>query len=132
MESKKEFRREVEQKDNFGPGTGMMEGEAFHEKMHTRFMSTVGDQLLNTMGIEVLNINIEKLRIMNKRLAEQISSQAVKIAELESQHKTLEKEGEVKREQAKIELEVATANAQAVFVVAQKRADGIKYEQLTA
>merc|ERR1719219_579158 len=68
-----------------------LEGEAFHEKMHTRFMSTVGDQLLNTMGIEVLNINIEKLRIVNKRLAEKISSQAVMIAELESQHKTLEK-----------------------------------------
>merc|ERR1719419_2229103 len=91
MESKKEFRREVEKKDNFAPGTESIEGEAFHEKMHTRFMSTVGDQLLNTMGIEVLNINIEKLRIVNKKLAEKISSQAVKIAELESQHKTLEK-----------------------------------------
>lgn len=130
MESKKEFRRKVDRKDNFGPGTGMMEGEAFHEKMHTRFMSTVGDQLLNTMGIEVLNINIEKLRIMNKRLAEQISSQAVKIAELESQHKTLEKEGEVKREQAKIELEVAEAKAQAAFVVAAKRAEATKVGKL--
>merc|ERR1719445_275046 len=111
MESKKEFRRElepVEHRADIEPGdTSTREGEAFHEKMHTRFMSTVGDQLLNTMGIKVLNINIEKLRIVNKKLAEKISSQAVKIAELESQHKTLEKEGEVKREQAKIELEVA-------------------------
>merc|ERR1719233_508808 len=129
MKSKDEFHGVDESKHAVG---GRVEGEAFHEKMHTRFMSTVGDQLLNTMGIEVLNINIEKLHIEDKHLAEQISSQAVKIAELESQHKTLEKEGEVKREQAKIELEVATANAQAVFVVAQKRADGIKYEQLTA
>merc|ERR1719320_2192292 len=123
MASKKECRSEKRPR---------VEGEAFHEKMHSRFMSTVGDQLLNTMGIEVLNINIEKLQISDKQLANQISSYAVKIAELESQHKTLEKEGEVKREQAKIELEVATANAQAVFVVAQKRADGVKYEQLTA
>merc|ERR1719320_1987042 len=128
MESKKEFGREVEQKDDFGPGT--TGGEAFHEKMHTRFMSTVGDQLLNTMGIEVLNINIEKLRIMNKKLAEQISSQAVKIAELESQHKTLEKEGEVKREQAKIELEVAEAQAQATYLIAAKRADAKKVGKL--
>merc|ERR1719419_1235139 len=131
MESKKEFRREVEKKDNFAPGTESIEGEAFHEKMHTRFMSTVGDQLLNTMGIEVLNINIEKLRIVNKKLAEQISSQAVKIAELESQHKTLEKEGEVKREQAKIELDVAEAKAQAEYIVAKKRADGVKLENLS-
>merc|ERR1719193_315305 len=131
MESKKEFRREVEPAElkQDAPG-GTTEGEAFHEKMHTRFMSTVGDQLLNTMGIEVLNINIEKLRIVNKKLAEKISSQAVKIAELESQHKTLEKEGEVKREQAKIELEVAEAKAQAAFVVAAKRADAKKVGKL--
>jgi len=107
------------------------EGEAFHEKMHSRFMSTVGDQLLNTMGIEVLNINIEKLRIEDQDLAKQISSQAVKIAELESQHKTLKKEGEVKREQAKIELDVAAANAQADYIVAKKRADGVKLEHLS-
>jgi len=107
------------------------EGEAFHEKMHTRFMSTVGDQLLDTMGIEVVNINIEKLRIEDKHLAKQISSQAVKIAELESQHKTLEKEGEVKREQAKIELDVAEAKAQAEYIVAKKRADGVKLENLS-
>jgi len=131
MESKKEFRREVEPAElkQDAPG-GTTEGEAFHEKMHTRFMSTVGDQLLNTMGIEVLNINIEKLRIVNKKLAEKISSQAVKIAELESQHKTLEKEGEVKREQAKIELEVAEAKAQAAFVVAAKRAEAKKVGKL--
>jgi len=128
MTSKSEFHGHDESKRS----EPQREGEAFHERMHSRFMSTVGDQLLNTMGIEVLNINIEKLQISDKQLANQISSYAVKIAELESQHKTLEKEGEVKREQAKIELEVATANAQAVFVVAQKRADGIKYEQLTA
>merc|ERR1719285_1001582 len=108
-----------------------MEGEAFHEKMHTRFMSTVGDQLLNTMGIKVLNINIETLRIQDKKLAGQISSQAVRIAELESQHKTLEKEGEVKREQAKIELEVAEAKAQAAFVVAAKRAEATKVGKLS-
>jgi len=113
------------------PGsTEGVEGEAFHEKMHTRFMSTVGDQLLNTMGIEVVNINIETLRIVNKSLAKQISSQAVKIAELESQHKTLEKEGVVKREQAKIELEVAEANAQAEYVVSAKRAEALKVGKL--
>merc|ERR1719193_2084511 len=94
-------------------------------------MSTVGDQLLDTMGIEVVNINIEKLRIEDKHLAKQISSQAVKIAELESQHKTLEKEGEVKREQAKIELDVAEAKAQAEYIVAKKRADGVKLENLS-
>merc|ERR1719320_264496 len=107
------------------------EGKAFHEKMHSRFMSTVGDQLLNTMGIEVLNINIEKLRIEDQDLAKQISSQAVKITELESQHKTLKKEGEVKREQAKIKLDVAAANAQADYIVAKKRADGVKLEHLS-
>jgi len=122
MTSKKEFSAEKQVRG---------EGEAFHEKMHTRFMSAVGDQLLNKMGIEVLNINIEKLRIEDKHLAKQISSQAVKIAELESQHKTLEKEGEVKREQAKIELDVAEANAQAEYVVAQKRAQAIKFEKLS-
>merc|ERR1719320_391628 len=110
MASKKECRSEKRPR---------VEGEAFHEKMHSRFMSTVGDQLLNTMGIEVLNINIEKLRIEDKHLAKQISSQAVKIAELESQHKTLEKEGQVKRDQAKIELDVAESNAHAEYIVAQ-------------
>jgi len=122
MASKKEFKSEKRVRS---------EGEAFHEKMHSRFMSTVGDQLLNTMGIEVLNINIEKLRIEDKHLAKQISSQAVKIAELESQHKTLEKEGQVKREQAKIELDVAEANAQAEYIVAKKLADAEKLENLS-
>jgi len=106
------------------------EGDAFHEKLHSKFMSTVGDQLLNTMGIEVLNVNIEKLRIEDAKLAKQISSQAVRIAELESQHKTLEKEGVVKREQAKMELDVAQAKAQADFVVARKRAAAVKFEKL--
>lgn len=122
IESKKEFRGELEQNNNFEPGTEMMKGEALQEKMHTRFMSTVRDQLLKTIGIKVLVMNIEKLRIMDKKVAKQISSQAIKIAELESQHKTLEKEGVVKREQAKIELEVTEAKAQATFVAAAKRA----------
>lgn len=128
MNSKQDFHGMDESKNE---DTMRGEGEAFHEKMHSRFMSTVGDQLLNTMGIEVLNINIETLRIWDKKLAGQISSQAVRIAELESQHKTLQKEGEVKREQAKIELEVAEAKAQAEYVVASKRSEAAKYEKLS-
>merc|ERR1719445_267210 len=77
-----------------------IEGETFHEKLHTKFMSQVGKQLLTMTGIEVSNINIEQLRIKDMNLAALISAQAVKISELEAQHKTLKKEGEVKRQRA--------------------------------
>merc|ERR1719320_429087 len=48
MTSKSEFHGREESKN----AEYRQEGEAFHERMHSRFMSTVGDQLLNTMGIE--------------------------------------------------------------------------------
>merc|ERR550534_323085 len=83
-----------------------VEGETFHEKLHTKFMSQVGKHLRTMTGIEVSNINIEQLRIKDMNLAALISAQAVKISELEAQHKTLKKEGEVKRQQAEIEKDV--------------------------
>eukprot|EP00495_Collosphaeridae_sp_1-RS-2012_P004588 TRINITY_DN38_c0_g1_i1.p1 TRINITY_DN38_c0_g1~~TRINITY_DN38_c0_g1_i1.p1 ORF type:complete len:237 (+),score=43.91 TRINITY_DN38_c0_g1_i1:302-1012(+) len=68
-----------------------IEGETFHEMLHAKFMSQVGKQLLTMTGIQVSNINIEQLRIKDKKLAALISAQAVKISELEAQHKTLKK-----------------------------------------
>jgi len=109
---------------------GQVEGETFHERMHSRFMSQVGQQLLSTMGIEVANINIEQLAIKDVSLARQISAQAVKISELEAQHKTLQKEGEVKRQQAQIDKDVAEVRAEAEYVVTAKRATGSKKKAL--
>lgn len=106
------------------------EGETFHQKMHSRFMSQVGKQLLGKMGIEVANINIEQLRINDTTLANQISAQAVKISELEAQHKTLEKEGQVKRQKAQIDTDVAQARAEAEYIVIAKRAEGSKLKAL--
>jgi len=107
-----------------------VEGETFHEKMHTKFMSQVGQQLLATTGIQVANINIEQLRIKDSSLAGLISAQAVKISELEAQHKTLEKEGEVKREQAQIEKDVGKERAEAEYIVTVKRAEASKLKAL--
>jgi len=129
MTSKKDFRRVRSESKH--DETYRAEGEAFHEKMHSNFMSTVGDQLLNTMGIEVLNINIETLRIVNKRMAKQISSQAIRIAELESQHKTIEKEGVVERVRANIKCDVDEIQAQAELAVVRKKAEAGKYEQVS-
>jgi len=106
------------------------EGTTFHEKMHARFMSQVGQQLLGTMGIEVANINIEQLRINDPTLAHQISAQAVKISELEAQHKTLEKEGQVKRQKAEIDKDVAQLRAEGEYIVIAKRAEGSKLKAL--
>merc|ERR1719320_14954 len=103
-----------------------VEGETFHERMHARFMSQVGEQLLTTMGIQIANINIVQLAIKDINLAKQISAQAVKISELEAQHKTLQKEGEVKRQQAQIDKDVAEARAEAEYIVTAKRALGSK------
>jgi len=107
-----------------------VEGETFHEKMHAKFMSQVGQKLLETTGIAVANINIEQLRIKDSRLAGQISAQAVKIAELEAQHKTLKKEGEVKRQQAQIEKDVAEERAEAEYIVTVKRSEASKLKAL--
>jgi len=106
------------------------EGETFSEKMHTKFMSQVGQQLLDTMGIEVTNINIEKLQIKDPVLAGQISAQAVQISELEAQHKTLQKEGEVRRQKAQIEKDVAQERADAEYIVTAKRAEASKLKAL--
>jgi len=106
------------------------EGTTFHEKMHARFMSQVGQQLLGTMGIEVTNINIEELRINDPRLANQISAQAVKISELEAQHKTLEKEGQVKRQKAEIQKDVSKLRAEAEYIVIAKSAEASKLKAL--
>jgi len=106
------------------------EGETFSEKMHTKFMSQVGRQLLDTMGIEVTNINIEQLRIKDPVLAGQISAQAVKISELEAEHKTLQKEGEVRRQKAQIEKDVAGERAEADYIVTVKRAEALKLKAL--
>jgi len=106
------------------------EGTTFHEKMHARFMSQVGEQLLGTMGIEVTNINIEQLRINDPQLANQISAQAVKISELEAQHKTLAKEGQVKRQKAEIQKDVAQLTAEAEYIVTAKRAQASKLKAL--
>jgi len=106
------------------------EGTTFHEKMHARFMSQVGEQLLGTMGIKVTNINIEQLRINDPQLANQISAQAVKISELEAQHKTLAKEGQVKRQKAEIQKDVAQLRAEAEYIVIAKRAQASKLKAL--
>jgi len=106
------------------------EGTTFHEKMHTRFMSQVGEQLLGTMGIEVTNINIEQLRINDPKLANQISAQAVKISELEAQHKTLAKEGIVKRQKAEIQKDVSRLRAEAEYIVIAKAAEASKLKAL--
>lgn len=107
-----------------------IEGETFHEKLHTKFMSQVGRHLLTMTGIEVSNINIEQLRIKDMNLAALISAQAVKISELEAQHKTLKKEGEVKRQQAEIEKDVAEERAEADYIVTVKRAEASKLKTL--
>merc|ERR1719499_985569 len=107
-----------------------IEGETFHEKLHTKFMSQVGKQLLTMTGIEVSNINIEQLRIKDKKLAALISAQAVKISELEAQHKTLKKEGEVKRQQAEINKDVAEEKAEGDYIVTVKRAEAAKLKTL--
>jgi len=106
------------------------EGETFSEKMHSKFMSQVGRQLLDTMGIEITNINIVQLRIKDPELAGKISAQAVKISELEAQHKTLQKEGEVRREKAQIEKDVAEEKAEAEYIVTAKRAEAAKLKAL--
>merc|ERR1719193_1301887 len=107
-----------------------IEGETFHEKMHAKFMSQVGKPLLMTTGIEISNINIEQLRIKDMNLAALISAQAVKISELEAQHKTLKKEGEGKRQQAEIEKDVAEERAEADYIVTVKRAEAAKLKAL--
>merc|ERR550534_208772 len=107
-----------------------IEGETFHEKLHTKFMSQVGQHLITTTGIEISNINIEKLRIKDMNLAALISAQAVKISELEAQHKTLKKEGEVKRQQAEIDKDVAEEKAEADYIVKTKRAEAAKLKTL--
>jgi len=107
-----------------------VEGETFHEKMHTKFMKQVGEKLLGTTGIVIANINIEQLRIKDSNLAGLISAQAVKISELEAQHKVLKKEGEVKREQAQIEKDVAEERAEAEYIVTVKRAEASKLKAL--
>merc|ERR550534_2759097 len=107
-----------------------IEGETFHEKLHTKFMSQVGQHLITTTGIEVSNINIEQLRIKDMNLAALISAQAVKISELEAQHKTLKKEGEVKRQQAEIEKDVAEEQAESDYIVTVKRAEAAKLKTL--
>merc|ERR1739838_207278 len=81
-------------------------------------------------GIEVSNINIEQLRIKDMNLAALISAQAAKISELEAQHKTLKKEGEVKRQQAEIEKDVAEEKAEADYIVTVKRAEAAKLKTL--
>jgi len=106
------------------------EGTKFHEKMHARFMSQVGEQLLSKMGIKVTNINIEQLRINDPQLANHISAQAVKISELEAQHKTLEKEGQVKRQKAEIQKDVSRLKAEAEYIVIAKSAEGSKFKAL--
>jgi len=106
------------------------EGTTFHEKMHARFMSQVGEQLLETMGIKVTNINIEQLRINDPKLANQISAQAVKISELEAQHKTLEKEGIVKRQKAEIQKDVSQLRAEGEYIVIAKNAEASKLKAL--
>merc|ERR1719510_756053 len=63
-------------------------------------------------------------------LAALISAQAVKISELEAQHKTLKKEGEVKRQQAEIEKDVAEERAEADYIVTVKRAEASKLKTL--
>eukprot|EP00495_Collosphaeridae_sp_1-RS-2012_P004589 TRINITY_DN38_c0_g1_i2.p1 TRINITY_DN38_c0_g1~~TRINITY_DN38_c0_g1_i2.p1 ORF type:complete len:367 (+),score=78.63 TRINITY_DN38_c0_g1_i2:302-1402(+) len=107
-----------------------IEGETFHEMLHAKFMSQVGKQLLTMTGIQVSNINIEQLRIKDKKLAALISAQAVKISELEAQHKTLKKEGEVKRQQAEIDKDVAEERAEADYIVTVKRAEAAKLKTL--
>merc|ERR1711920_1095107 len=77
-----------------------------------------------------MGINIEKLRIKDMKLAALISAQAVKISELEAQHKTLKKEGEVKRQQAEIEKDVAEERAEADYIVTVKRAEAAKLKTL--
>jgi len=114
----------IASKDEYGG-----EGETFSEKMHSKFMSQVGRQLLDTMGIEVTNINIMQLRIKDPELAGQISAQAVKISELEAQHKTLQKEGEVRREKAQIEKDVAEEKAEAEYIITAKRAEASKLKE---
>jgi len=103
------------------------EGETFHARLHAEFMSAVGDRLLRDIGIEILNINIEELSIKNKDLARQISSQAVKIADLERQHKLIDKEGEVKRAEAKLKKEIIIAQAEAEYIKKSKQAEAAAF-----
>merc|ERR1712217_136676 len=56
--------------------------------------------------------------------------QAVKISELEAQHKTLEKEGIVKRQKAEIQKDVSQLRAEAEYIVIAKKAEASKLKAL--
>lgn len=65
------------------------------DKVHDEFLSSLAGNCSANYGVELINIRIESFKIMNQELASQISSQAIILAETETELANLRGKAEI-------------------------------------
>mmetsp|Transcript_22793 Transcript_22793/g.40351 ORF Transcript_22793/g.40351 Transcript_22793/m.40351 type:complete len:473 (+) Transcript_22793:3-1421(+) len=87
---------------------------SFQQKVHDEFLSELHEYMLGDLGVEIVNIRINDLRIHEKNLASKISKESIKIAEQEAEHRLLQKEADIR---------TVRANNQALEIRIKAQAD---------
>lgn len=67
----------------------------FYQHVHDAFMQELHDHVLEDWGIEIGNIRIESLKINDRKLAKDISQQAVEMSKADVRYKMLQKQTDI-------------------------------------
>jgi len=98
---------------------------SFYSKVHDTFVRELQKHAINTLGINIMNIRMSTLRIDNRELAENISAQAVRYAQVQSELANVENQRKVQNTRARQEAEQIQihANAEAEKIEKLAKAD---------
>lgn len=83
-----------------GGGGGVAKAPPFYRRVHDEFIEELNQNYTKSLGIEIVNIRIESLKINDRALASSISQQAIEVSRMEAKYRMLQKQADIVKVEA--------------------------------